>query len=101
MRSFTIFSSVRECSSLSASMKFQIVGLVQLTILLKPLCRPSARLEDLGSPQMVASHWFHPSLSKRGSEEDVPSHVYSRVPEEEGGAVISGEVGGRNDQVLQ
>ena len=40
----------------------------------------SARLEDLGSPQMVASHLFHPSLSKRGSEEDVLSHVYSRVP---------------------
>ena len=55
-----------------ASMKFQIVGLAQLTILLKPLCDPSARLEDLGSPQMVASHWFHPSLSKRGSEEGVP-----------------------------
>ena len=77
MRCFTIFSSVRECSSLSASMKFQIFGLVQLTILLKPSCHPSARLEDLGSPQMVASHWFHPSLSKRGSEEDVPSQVYS------------------------
>ena len=79
VRCFTIFSSVRECSSLSASIKFQIVGLVELTILLKPLCHPSASLEDL----------------------DVPSHVYSRVPEEEGAAVISGEVGGRNDQVLQ
>ena len=38
MRCFTIFRSVRECPSLSASMKFQIVGLVQLTMLLKPLC---------------------------------------------------------------
>ena len=85
---------MRECYSLSASIKFQIVGLVQLKILLKPLCHPSDRLEDLGSPQMVASHWFHPSLSKSGSEKDVPSHVYSRVPEEEGAAVISGEVRG-------
>ena len=40
-------------------------------------------------------------LVKEGISEDVPSHVYSRVPEEEGAAVISGEVGGRNDQVLQ
>ena len=52
---------------LSASIKFLIVGLVQLTILLKPLCHPSARLEDLESPQMLGSHWFHPRLSKRGS----------------------------------
>ena len=77
MSCFTIFTSVSEFSSFSASMKLQIVVLVQLTILSKPLCHPSARLEGLGSLQMVASHWFHPSLSKRGSEEDVPSHVYS------------------------
>ena len=58
MMCFAIFSSVRECSCLSASMKFQIVGLVQLTILLKPLCRPSARLEDLGNRR-----WWHPTGS--------------------------------------
>ena len=61
MSYFTIFSSARECCSFSASMKLQIVG----TILLKPLCHPSARLEDQGSPQLVAS------------KEDVPSQVYS------------------------
>ena len=48
VRCFTICSSLRECSSLIASMKFKIVGLVQLTILLKPLCHPFARLDDLG-----------------------------------------------------
>ena len=58
MRCLTIFSSVSECSSLSASRKLQIFGLAQVTILLKPLCHPSARLEDQGSPHMVASHWF-------------------------------------------
>ena len=54
MRCFTIFSSVRECSSLSASMKFQIVGLVQLTILLKPLCRPSAMARQVGGSRKSA-----------------------------------------------
>ena len=37
VRCLTIFSSVSECSSLSASRKLRIVGLVQMTILLKPL----------------------------------------------------------------
>ena len=45
-------------------------------------------MEDLGSPQMGASHWFHPSLLKIGSEEDVPRYVYSMYPAK---AVISGE----------
>ena len=34
--------------------EFQIVGLVQLTILFKPLCRPSAKLEYLGQSAQLA-----------------------------------------------
>ena len=44
-------------------MKLQIVGLVQLTILLKHLYHPSARLDDLGSPQM--------SVDRRWASKDV------------------------------
>ena len=54
-----------------------IVGLVQFTILLKPLCHPFARLEDLGSPQMVASHWIH-----RGSDdvfEVIKKLIYRKI----------------------
>ena len=61
---YNTFEAVVPPFRLSASIKFQIVGLVQFTILLKRLCHPFARLEDLGSPQI--SHWFHPSL-KSGS----------------------------------
>ena len=65
MRLLTILSSVRESSSFKAYRKLHVVGLVQVSRLLDPLCHPSARLEDQGSKKIVASHWFYLSLSKR------------------------------------